>query len=92
MIADIYIIILMIYILFAGFPDFIIIQFFIELILLLKSVMFEKKPIFVHDNFYQGFIYFRNPLIIIIEDCFMFNLYKELHFSIIVCFVPMIYF
>ena len=66
--------------------------FFSDFNLLIKYFMFETFPIFVHDKFYQGFIYFDNPLINLLEECFMFNLSQELHFYIIVCFVILFYF
>ena len=74
------------------FPDFIMIWFFNNLILLLKYVMFEIFPVLVRDKFYQEFINFGNPKIIFLVYIFMFNLSQEINFSIIVCFVLTIYF
>ena len=67
-------------------------KFFVDFTLLLKYVMFEMLPALVHGNFYQGLIHFGITLIIILEEYFMLDLSRQLHFSIIVCFVLIICF
>ena len=54
--------------------------------------MFEMFLVLFHDDFYQGFIHFLNPIIIILEEYFMLNLSREIHFSILVYFVIIRYF
>ena len=46
--------------------------------------------VLVNSKFFQGLINFGNPLIILFEERFMFNLSRKLHFSIIADFVLII--
>ena len=43
--------------------------------------------VLVHDKNYHKLIHFVNSFVILFEYCFMFNLSRKIHVSIIVCFV-----